>query len=299
VSAATAVGALFRAMSDGPPQQLSYLKKGSGAGSVALAADGMSVTCDASCAQSYGLGTTVTLTAAPAYGSALASWSGVCKGHKASCSVRMCAAKTVAATFTALPVFTLAYIKSGTGEGAVDIGVAPAILLFVWSLNSLRTLGWVIALVLAICCALRLARFNVALDDPNKPAWTSRFFTGAPAPAGAGLALLPFYLGFLGIIDEGHGWALLIGPYVVGVALLMVSRVPTFSGKHLGRIRGDMVLPVLGLAVLAVVMLIAYPWEFLSIVSIIYLALIPVSIRSHRRHLAADARRLAEAAPAS
>lgn len=165
----------------------------------------------------------------------------------------------------------------------VNFGVAPAILLYSWSLNSLRTLGWVICLVLAICCALRLARFNVALDDPGKPAWSSRFFTGAPAPAGAGLALLPFYLGFLGVIDEGHGWALIIGPYVVLVALLMVSRIPTFSGKNMGRIRGDMVLPFLGLAVLAVVMLLSYPWEFLSIVSVIYLALIPVSVRSHRK----------------
>jgi len=181
----------------------------------------------------------------------------------------------------------------------VNFGVAPAILLYVWSLNSLRTLGWVICLVLAICCALRLARFNVALDDPNKPAWTSRFFTGAPAPAGAGLALLPFYLGFLGLIDEGHGWALVIGPYVVLVALLMVSRIPTFSGKHLGRIRGDMVLPVLGLAVLAVVMLISYPWEFLSIVSFAYLALIPVSFRSFKQHEAADAGRAASPPPAA
>lgn len=181
----------------------------------------------------------------------------------------------------------------------VNFGVAPAILLYVWSLNSLRTLGWVICLVLAICCALRLARFNVALDDPNKPAWANRFFTGAPAPAGAGLALLPFYLGFLGIIDEGHGWALLIGPYVVLVALLMVSRIPTFSGKHMGRIRGDMVLPVLGLAVLAVVMLISYPWEFLSIVSIAYLAMIPISYRSYRRLAAADAPRAADDRPAA
>ncbi|MEI7599489.1 MAG: phosphatidylcholine/phosphatidylserine synthase [Aestuariivirga sp.] len=181
----------------------------------------------------------------------------------------------------------------------VNFGVAPAILLYVWSLNSLRTLGWVICLVLAICCALRLARFNVALDDPNKPAWANRFFTGAPAPAGAGLALLPFYLGFLGIIDEGHGWALLIGPYIVCVALLMVSRVPTFSGKHMGRIRGDMVLPVLGLAVLAVVMLISYPWEFLSIVSVIYLALIPVSIRSYRKLSAGVAHHKASEPPAA
>jgi CDP-diacylglycerol---serine O-phosphatidyltransferase len=170
----------------------------------------------------------------------------------------------------------------------VNFGVAPAILLYVWSLNSLKTLGWVICLVLAIACALRLARFNVALDDPNKPAWSSQFFTGAPAPAGAGLALLPFYLGFLGIIDDGHGWALVIGPYVVLIALLMVSRIPTFSGKNMGRIPGDKVLPVLGLTALAVVMLIAYPWEFLTIVSIAYLVLIPVSLRSHRNHAAAD-----------
>ena len=175
----------------------------------------------------------------------------------------------------------------------VNFGVAPAILLYVWSLNTLKTLGWVICLVLAIACALRLARFNVALDDPNKPAWAGQFFTGTPAPAGAGLALLPIYLGFLGVIDDGHGWALVIGPYVVAMALLMVSRVPTFSGKNLGRIPGDKVLPVLGLTVLAVILLIAYPWEFLSIVSIIYLVLIPVSMRSFNRHEAEDARRTA------
>lgn len=177
----------------------------------------------------------------------------------------------------------------------VNFGVTPALLLYVWSLNTLRTAGWVICLVLAICCALRLARFNVALDDPNKPAWAGHFFTGAPAPAGAGLVLLPLYLSFLGIIDDGHGWALVIAPYVVLVALLMVSRIPTFSGKNLGPIRGDMVLPVLGLTVFAVVMLIAFPWETLSVVCLAYLALIPVSLRSYRRHRAADAARRAAA----
>jgi CDP-diacylglycerol--serine O-phosphatidyltransferase len=172
----------------------------------------------------------------------------------------------------------------------VNFGVAPAILLYVWSLNSLKTLGWVICLVLAIACALRLARFNVALDDPNKPAWASQFFSGAPAPAGAGLALLPFYMEFLGLFEDGHDWALVIGPYVVLIALLMVSRIPTFSGKNLGRIPGDKVLPVLVVAVLAVIMLIAFPWEFLTIVSIAYMALIPVSMRSYRRHAAAEPR---------
>ena len=66
----------------------------------------------------------------------------------------------------------------------VNFGVAPAILLYVWSLNALKTLGWVVALILAMSCALRLARFNVALDDPAKPVWAGQFFSGAPAPAG-------------------------------------------------------------------------------------------------------------------
>ncbi len=171
----------------------------------------------------------------------------------------------------------------------VNFGVAPAILLYTWSLNSLRTAGWVICLVLAICCALRLARFNVALDDPHKPQWAGRFFTGAPAPAGAGLALLPFYISFLGLVEDGHDWAFLIGPYVVLIAVLMVSRVPTFSGKNIGRIPREMVLPVLGLAAFAVIMLIAYPWEFLTLIGIAYLALIPVSIRSYQRHKKSDA----------
>jgi CDP-diacylglycerol--serine O-phosphatidyltransferase len=179
----------------------------------------------------------------------------------------------------------------------VNFGVAPALLIYIWSLNSLRTAGWVIALILAICCALRLARFNVALDDPHKPAWSNMFFTGAPAPAGAGLALLPMYLGFLGIIDDGHDYAILIGPYIVVVALLMVSRIPTFSGKNFGsRIPREMVLPVLGLVSFAAIMLIAYPWEFLSVVAIAYLVMIPISMRSYRRHKQADAAR-AEGAP--
>jgi CDP-diacylglycerol--serine O-phosphatidyltransferase len=172
----------------------------------------------------------------------------------------------------------------------VNFGVAPAMLMYFWSLNQLRTAGWIAALIFAICCALRLARFNVALDDPDKPAWASRFFTGAPAPAGAGLCLLPMYLGFLGLVDDGHRFALLIAPYVVAVALLMVSRVPTYSGKSFGHwIPREQVLPILGLGAFAAIMLVAYPWELLTLFALTYLAMIPVGIRSYRRHQRADA----------
>jgi len=180
----------------------------------------------------------------------------------------------------------------------VNFGVAPAMLIYLWSLNSLKSLGWLVALCLAICCALRLARFNVAIDDPDKPAWMMNFFTGAPAPAGAGLAMAPMYLGFLGLIPDGHSVAWLVLPYIAAVALLMVSRVPTFSAKTLGsRISRDLVLPLLGVAALAVVTLIAFTWEMLTAMSILYIALLPVAIRSYRRHKAEYEKRNTEEAP--
>ena len=169
----------------------------------------------------------------------------------------------------------------------VNFGVAPAMLIYMWSLNALKSLGWLVALGLAICCALRLARFNVAIDDPDKPAWTMNFFTGAPAPAGAGLAMAPMYLGFLGVIGDGHDYAWFVLPYIAAVALLMVSRVPTFSGKTLGgRISRDLVLPILGIAALFIVSLIAFTWHVLSAMSLLYIAMLPFGIRSYRRHKA-------------
>ncbi len=167
----------------------------------------------------------------------------------------------------------------------VNFGVAPALMLYFWSLNTMKTLGWVICLMLAIACALRLARFNVALDDPNKPAWAAAFFTGMPAPAGAMLAMLPFYLGFLGFIDEGHSHVKAIAVFVVLIAVLMVSRVPTFSGKNITRVPRNLFLPLLAGLALGVVYLISFPWESLAIISAIYLCLIPVSVLTYRRRM--------------
>jgi CDP-diacylglycerol--serine O-phosphatidyltransferase len=164
----------------------------------------------------------------------------------------------------------------------VNFGVAPAILIFQWSLNGIKGAGWVAALTFAVCCALRLARFNVALDDPDRPAWMTNFFTGAPAPAGAGLAMAPMYLGFL-VPFDGHTIKWLVLPYVIAVGLLMVSRIPTYSGKTLGaRVSRDLVLPILGVAAFFVVVLITFPWETLTALALVYFALIPFGIRSHR-----------------
>jgi len=165
----------------------------------------------------------------------------------------------------------------------VNFGVAPAILIYVWSLNSLKPAGWIVALMLSMACALRLARFNVTLEDPNKPAYANSYFTGIPAPAGAGLAMAPMYLGFLDIVADGHDFARVIAPYIVVIAVLMVSRVPTFSGKSVTQVPRELVLPILAAGALIIVCLITFPWETLVIAAILYAAMIPVSAASYYR----------------
>jgi CDP-diacylglycerol--serine O-phosphatidyltransferase len=121
----------------------------------------------------------------------------------------------------------------------VDFGVAPAIVLYFSGLSQLHGLGWLICLLFAIACALRLARFNVMIDSPDIPAWRKGFFVGMPAPAGAVVGLLPVYLRVLGSSADdsvGRGWLGLEAVYVFAIAILMASRVPHFSGKSIGRV---------------------------------------------------------------
>lgn len=171
----------------------------------------------------------------------------------------------------------------------VNFGVAPALMLYVWLLNEAGSLGWIAVLVFAISMSLRLARFNVALDDPDKPAWAAKFFTGVPAPAGALTVLMPIYWEFLGFLPHWPEFAPGVALYVFGIAFLIISRVPTFSGKNFGtRIRRDYVLPVFVLAVLLVALTVSYPFQILTLVSALYLASIPIAWRAHRQHLIAD-----------
>ncbi len=166
----------------------------------------------------------------------------------------------------------------------VNFGVTPALVLYFWGLHDLKSAGWIAALVFAICAGLRLARFNVMIDDPNRPPWATNFFTGIPAPAGAITVLLPIYLSFLG---APHGiivvWLTLV--YTLLIALLMVSRLPVFSGKRVGkRVPPEMVLPVFVLVVLFFALLISYPWVVLTIGTLAYLVCLPLGWRSYREH---------------
>jgi CDP-diacylglycerol--serine O-phosphatidyltransferase len=180
----------------------------------------------------------------------------------------------------------------------VNFGVAPALILYFWGLQELKSAGWIAALVFAICAALRLARFNVMIDDPNQPAWAGNFFTGIPAPAGAITVLLPIYLNFLGV-SNGLVTIWITFLYTLTIALLMVSRLPVFSGKRVGkRVPPDMVLLVFVVVVLFFALLISYPWAVLTIGTLAYLGCLPFGWLSYREYQRKDAAASAAATPA-
>jgi CDP-diacylglycerol--serine O-phosphatidyltransferase len=179
----------------------------------------------------------------------------------------------------------------------VNFGVAPALILYFWGLHELKSAGWIAALVFAISAALRLARFNVMIDDPNKPAWAGNFFTGIPAPAGAMVVLLPIYLYFLGV-SNGLITVWVSFFFTLAVAMLMVSRLPVFSGKRVGkRVSPEMVLPVFVVVVLFFALLISYPWEVLTVGSVVYLGCLPLGWLSYRNYQRKDEAALAAAGP--
>ena len=172
----------------------------------------------------------------------------------------------------------------------VDFGVAPAIVLYVFGLQEMKSLGWFAALMFAIACALRLARFNVMADDPNQPPWQVHFFTGMPAPAGAVVSLLPLYLN-LSILEvpATHWFAPFEIAYVLVIAFLMASRIPHFSGKRIGRVPREYVIAVLFGVAFVVLLLATFPMEMLAFLSLAYLATIPFAMRRYQKFVAADA----------
>ncbi|MGH7113221.1 MAG: CDP-diacylglycerol--serine O-phosphatidyltransferase [Stellaceae bacterium] len=203
----------------------------------------------------------------------------------------------VAGIFDGLDGRIARLLKSTSSFGAeldslsdfVSFGVAPASVLYLWTMSSLRGLGWAIVLFYAVCCALRLARFNTEIGS-DRPAHASPFFTGVPAPAGAGLVMVPMFLSF-----QWGDW-LFRSPYlnavtVAGVALLMVSKVPTVSLKRL-RVPNHLVVPtLLGIGVLAAFVT-TQPWPTLTAIGVAYVASIPLTVRaSERLRRAAEGRR--------
>jgi CDP-diacylglycerol---serine O-phosphatidyltransferase len=166
----------------------------------------------------------------------------------------------------------------------VNFGVAPALIVYFWGLHDLGHAGWIAAMVFAICAGLRLARFNVMIEDPNRPPWAANFFVGMPAPGGAISVLLPIYVFFLGVPRFAFVAPVILF-YTLAIAFLMVSRLPVFSGKRVGkRVAPEMVLPVFVLVVLFFALLISYPWIVLTTGTLIYLGSLPFGWLSYRNY---------------
>lgn len=196
----------------------------------------------------------------------------------------------VAAILDALDGATARLLKATSEFGAqldslsdfLAFGVAPSIILYSWILEESGKVGWIAMIVFAAASALRLARFNST--QGKLPDWKKKFFSGVPAPAGAGLALLPVMIWFLlpaGYVEEFRFASPLVGLWTILIAGMMVSRIPTFSTKMI-RLPAKMGMPVLAFAALLIAALVHAPWQTLTILAVLYMTLIPFSIRKFR-----------------
>ena len=173
---------------------------------------------------------------------------------------------------------------------SLSFGMAPALVLFLWALQDLPRFGWFAALAFAICCALRLARFNARIDVEEQPHKSVGFLTGVPAPVGAGLAFLPMYL-WIASGEEVFREPLLVALWVTVIAGLMISNLATLSWTLI-RPKRSIRLIAIAFAGLFFAALLTEPWWTLAVISIGYLALMPYSFMRYakiRRPRAADA----------
>ncbi len=158
-------------------------------------------------------------------------------------------------------------------------GVAPAVVMYLWSLQSAPQFGWTAALALALACALRLARFNARIDSEDQPHKSAGFNTGVPAPAGAGIAFVPVYLWLITGVDVFRAWYVTM-PWVLFVALLMISSVATFSWSSLRIRRSSRLFALAGIGLLGAA-LVTNPWVTLLAIAALYLAMLPFSVASY------------------
>jgi CDP-diacylglycerol--serine O-phosphatidyltransferase len=163
----------------------------------------------------------------------------------------------------------------------IAFGVAPAMILFLWSLADAPKFGWTAALALAVGCALRLARFNSRMDADFQPHKSAGFNTGIPAPAGAGLAFVPVYLWLVTGHDLFRAWYVVM-PWALGVAMLMISAIPTYSWSSIRLRRSWRLFALAGVGLLGAALVTA-PWHTLLAVCVIYVVLLPFGIASYAK----------------
>jgi CDP-diacylglycerol--serine O-phosphatidyltransferase len=165
----------------------------------------------------------------------------------------------------------------------IAFGVAPALILYLWSLQYWPRFGWLFSLAYAVCMALRLARFNALIDSQEQPHKTAGFLTGVPAPAGAGLLLVPIYVWLAS--GRTWGWLLdfrLVAPWAALVAFLSISSLATFTWTSF-RLRRNVRLEAIFVIAIVGGALFSAPWETLTASALLYILLIPFSAASYVR----------------
>ncbi|MEO7277493.1 MAG: phosphatidylcholine/phosphatidylserine synthase [Sphingomicrobium sp.] len=163
----------------------------------------------------------------------------------------------------------------------IAFGTAPALILFLWSLQSVPRFGWLAALALAVCCALRLARFNARLDAAEQPHKSAGFNTGVPAPAGAGLAFIPILLWLITGDGLFRRWELVMA-WTLIIAVLMISSIPTYSWTSFRLRREWRLFALAGIALFGAALIVA-PWPTLLVMALAYLVMIPAAMASYAR----------------
>lgn len=158
----------------------------------------------------------------------------------------------------------------------VSFGVAPALILFLWSLQEAPRVGWFAALAVAIACALRLARFNARIDIEDQPHKSAGFLTGIPAPVGAGLAFLPLYL-WIATDNPVFRLPIVVGPWLVLIAFLMISNIATLSWTSI-RPRRSVRLELIALMGLVIAALLTEPWLTLVGICVVYVLSLPIGV---------------------
>lgn len=164
---------------------------------------------------------------------------------------------------------------------SLSFGMAPALILFLWSLNDLPRFGWFAALAFAICCALRLARFNAQIDVEHQPHKSVGFLTGVPAPIGAGLAFLPLYL-WIASGNEVFREPIAVALWISVIAVLMISNLATLSWTSI-RPRREWRLPAIAIAGMVFAALLTEPWWTLVAITALYLVLMPYGFVRYAR----------------
>jgi CDP-diacylglycerol---serine O-phosphatidyltransferase len=183
------------------------------------------------------------------------------------------------------------YLKGTTRFGAeldsladfVNFGCVPALVLYFWILKDMKSLGWIVCLVFAIAMVLRLARFNVMMNDPDRPDWKKGYFVGMPAPMGASCVLLPLFASLAGL-PTFVGMPIVVLIYTLMIAFFTISTIPTVSSKMVGqKINRSYVIPLIVVFIAFVGLLSSHTFETLSAMILLYLASLPFGVVRYRK----------------